>query len=104
MITQEEKTAEKFKLFSEVLMDLEDIILIHNATLSTKPNYQPMALRASAMIFSSTMMDKMWEVQEFDKMPMEDRIKMAESLGSDLRKIVYKYTNIDTTKLYDKAD
>jgi hypothetical protein len=102
MITQEH-TAEKFRMFSEVLIDLEEILLRHEATINTKPNYHPTAFRAACRIFLSAILDAMFDVQVYDNMDIEDRKLMAENCGNEIKKLIYKYTNIDTTKLYDKA-
>ena len=102
MITQEH-TTEKFRMFSEVLIDLEDVLLRHEATINTKPNYHPIAFRAACRIFMSAVMDSMFDLQEYDSMDIEDRKLMAENCGKEIKSLIYKYTNIDTTKLYDKA-
>jgi hypothetical protein len=47
-------------------------------------------------------MSEMWTVMQEDDMPLDDRIKMVEKAGADMKKLVHTYTNIDTFKLYDK--
>ena len=46
-------------------------------------------------------MDKMYDNQDYDKMNIEDRIKMAESCGFELRKLIHTYTGLDTHKIED---
>ena len=41
------------------------------------------------------------ENQNYDKMDFQDRLKMSEQCGKDLRKLIHTYTNLDTTKIED---
>ena len=53
----------------------------------------------AVIVFNTAIMDKLWENQEFDNMPMEEREKMAFKCGEDLRKLIFTYTNLDTHKI-----
>jgi len=53
------------------------------------------------IIFQTALMDKIWDNQDFDKMEMEDRLKMVESSGLDLRKLIHTYTGLDTHNFKD---
>ena len=44
-------------------------------------------------------MDKMYDNQDYDGMSMDDRMKMAESCGLALRKLIHTYTGLDTHKI-----
>jgi hypothetical protein len=46
-------------------------------------------------------MDKMWEVQETDSLSVDERSKMAEDLGKELKDLILKYTEINTFELYE---
>jgi hypothetical protein len=46
-------------------------------------------------------MDKIWDNQDFDGMAMEDRMKMVENCGMELRKLIHTYTGLDTHKFKD---
>ena len=83
-----------------ILLEIEDIILEFEAELSNKPNYSLEGFRAATKIFMSTIMDKLWELQEADKISQEDRENMATKCGEDLRKFIKTYTDIDTFDLY----
>lgn len=50
-------------------------------------------------IFNTMMSDLMWQMQEMDKMPLEDRLNMAEDLGYKIRDLMRVYTNKDSRKL-----
>jgi hypothetical protein len=41
-------------------------------------------------------MDKMYDNQDFDNMSLDERMKMAESCGLALRKLIHTYTGLDT--------
>lgn len=49
----------------------------------------------------SALLDKMWEYQEKINMPQEEREEMATEVGLEFRKLIMKYTNIDTHKIYN---
>ena len=64
-----------------------------------KPNYTNRDFMNIVIVFQSAMMDKLFEVMNFDNMALEERLKMAEKCGLDLKDYIYKYTNIDTHKI-----
>ena len=64
-----------------------------------KPNYTNRDFMNIVIIFQSAMMDKLFEVMNFDNMEIEDRLLMAEKCGLDLKDFIFKYTNIDTHKI-----
>ena len=71
-------------------------ILNQNATNPSKPNYSNRDFFYALIIFQNALMDKMFDNQNFDKMDIEDRKKMAFKCGEDLRKFIHTYTGIDT--------
>ena len=64
-----------------------------------KPNYSNRDFINAIIIFQTALMDKMYDMQDNDGMSVDDRIKMAESCGLALRKLIYTYTGIDTHKI-----
>ena len=48
----------------------------------------------------SVLMDKIWELQEDEKISIEDRINMVQKAGDDVRNLIKTYTGIDTFDLY----
>lgn len=66
-----------------------------------KPNYTNRQFMNAVIIFQTALMDKMYDNQEYDKMDVENRLKMAESCGLDLRKLIHTYTGLDTHKFED---
>lgn len=88
---------------SPVLIEIEDTLWEFEANKGIKPNYTMEGFRAATKIFMSVIMDKVWELQDYDKISMNDRLNMANKCGEDLRKFVKIYTNIDTFDLYHKT-
>lgn len=84
-----------------MLQSSEDILIEHETGGDgSKPDFTPETFRAAIKIFQSVMLDKMWELQESEGMDLNDRMKMATSLGEDIRAMVKTYVNIDTHNLY----
>jgi len=86
---------------SPILKEIEDTLWEFeiNAPNMT-PNYSDDGFKASIKIFMSTMLDKMWVMQEDENIEMEDREKMALKLGGDIKRLVKTYADIDTHELY----
>lgn len=85
---------------SELLTEIEDTLWEFEANRGTKPEYTMDGFRAATKIFMSVLMDKIWELQADEKIDMQDRIKMVEKAGQDVRALIKTYTNIDTHDLY----
>jgi len=66
-----------------------------------KPNYSNRDFMNTLLIFQTALMDKMYDNQNFDKMDLENRMKMAVKCGEDLRKLIHTYTGLDTHKIED---
>ena len=64
-----------------------------------KPNYSNRDFMNAIIIFQTALMDKMYDMQDYDDMSVYDRIQMAESCGHDLRNIILMYTGLDTHKV-----
>lgn len=79
--------------------ELEKIATEILNTSRIKPNYTNRDFMNIVIVFQSAMMDKLFEVMNFDNMALEERLKMAEKCGLDLKDYIYKYTNIDTHKI-----
>lgn len=64
-----------------------------------KPNYSDRDFLNATIIFQRALMDKMYDNQDYDGMSIDDRMKMAESCGIALKKLIHTYTGLDTHKL-----
>lgn len=85
---------------SPVLIELEDALLEHEVNTPIPPRFTDEAFRASLKIFMSVLMERMWNLQSAEDMPVHVRVDMAQKAGEELSALVKKYTDIDTTKLY----
>ena len=82
---------------SPILSEIEDTLLDN---YETKPGFDNEGFRASIFIFQSALLDKMWELQEKENLPIETRADMAEKCGEAIRSLVKTFTDIDTHNLY----
>lgn len=85
---------------SPILEEIEDTLLEIEALGGGKPNFTEEGFRASIKIFMSTVLDKMWELQEKENMDIEIRQQMATKAGESVRQLVKTYCDIDTFDLY----
>ena len=69
------------QIFSEIATGLLEVAEI-------KPNYSDNAMLDVLLIFQSVLMDKVFDNQNFDNMPMEQRMEMVEGAGKELRKLI----------------
>lgn len=88
---------------SPVLEEIEDALWEFEYEVQNKPNYTIKGFRAATKIFMSVLMDKIWELQEDEKITMDDRIKMVQKAGEDVRNLIITYTGIDPHDLYEKG-
>ena len=83
------------------LEEIEDTLWSYEFYVpNTPPMYSHSSFRAILKLFMSAMMDKIWQLQEGGEMDIDDRVKMVERCGKELRSLVKVYTNIDTENLY----
>ena len=81
-----------------ILVDVEKLMWMKSGQMI---DYGDDAFRASTVIFMTTLMDRMWVLQEKEDLPIEDRKNMAEKAGQELRKLVKTFTDIDTFNFYN---
>jgi len=66
-----------------------------------KPNLSKRDFFNSLLIFQNALMDKLFDLQDYDNLELLQREKMATKCGEDLRKFIHTYTGLDTHKLED---
>jgi hypothetical protein len=66
-----------------------------------KPNFTNRHFMNTIIIFQNALMDKMYDNQNYDGMDIEDRLKMVETCGNELRKLIHTFTGLDTHKIED---
>lgn len=80
---------------TEILEDIEILIWTMEEDDYGPIDFKYSALRSSVKIFITTVLVEMHNLQERENMPEEDRVNMAKSLGTDIKKIVKIYTGRD---------
>lgn len=85
---------------SRVLTSVEGSLWEHEINLSEPVDLTNDGFRAAIKIFSTAIMDKVWELQEREGIDLEDRLAMSEKCGQEIRRIVKTFTDIDTQQLY----
>lgn len=85
------------KEYSPILVEIENGLI---DTVALKPNYTTDGFRAAVYIFQSAIFDKMIDLQEQENMSDEDCELMAKNLGEELRNFIFRFTAIDTHKLF----
>ena len=92
------------RTYKNELEEIANDLLTQNAEAKgneNKPNYTNRQFMNAVIIFQTALMDKMYDNQDYDKMDVENSLKMAESCGLDLRKLIHTYTGLDTHKFED---
>ncbi len=85
---------------SPILEEIEGALFEFEAEELGQPLYTEGGFRAAVKIFMSVVMDSLWNMQELTDMTLDERLDMAEEAGLDIKKLIMKYTGIDTHKLY----
>lgn len=85
---------------SPILEEISDTLWESEANNPRPCEYTDKGFHAATKIFMSTMMDKMWILQEKEDMPLNERIKMVEHCGKKIRKLILEMTNEDSFKFY----
>jgi hypothetical protein len=85
-------------VIKDILVDVEKLMWMKSGEII---DYGDDGFRASTVIFMTTLMDRMWVLQEKEDLPIEDRKNMGEKVGHELRKLVKTFTDIDTFNFYN---
>lgn len=88
------------KKISPVLEEIENTLWEFEASVEMKPEFTDEGFRAGVKIFMCVLMDKIWELQTDEKISIDDRIKMVQKCGDDVRQLVKTYADIDCHDLY----
>lgn len=86
----------KIENYSQELEIIANNLLLQSAeNVSIKPNYSNRDFMNTIIIFQTALIDKMYDCMDKDDMEFNDRLDMAESCGTALRKLVHTYTGLD---------
>jgi hypothetical protein len=78
---------------------LEELSLSFLSIAGTKLDYHDKSLFNATLIMQEVLMSKMYDLQEEEQIPMQQRAEMATKCGEELRKLIKTYTGLDTYKL-----
>jgi hypothetical protein len=93
---------DKMRSYKKELEAIAGDLLNQNASAKgneNKPNYSNRDFMNAIIIFQTALMDKMFDNQNYDGMELDDRMKMTQSCGLELRKLIHTYTGLDTHKI-----
>lgn len=88
------------KRISPALSEIEYTLWEFEAADQGPPQFTDDGFRAALKIMMAALMDKMWTLQKSEGIPIEDRARMAQKAGEDMRQLVKTYTDIDAHDLY----
>lgn len=88
------------KKIGPILREIEDDIWNFELYKGVKPDFEIEDLRAATKIFMTLILDNMWNLQESENISLEDRGKMAQKAGEELRKFIKTFVNIDSHDFY----
>ncbi len=90
--------------YAKALIEIESGLWEHDARVEeniAKPySYDDDTFRACLKIFMSATLWKLWEKPG----TLKEKMEKAEELGSAIRGVIYKFTKIDTHKLYQTTN
>ena len=95
--------AQKFNQLNQAPFDyvLKTLSLKMLETAETKQNFSDNAFMDATLIFQTVFMDKIFDLILEEKINEADALNMVERAGSELRKLIKVYTNIDTVDLIE---
>ena len=83
-----------------LLEAIESSILDYEVILNTQPHFPINGFRAATKIFSTALMDKIYDLQCNEGMTRDAAIAMVVSAGEELSKLIKIYTGIDSHDFY----
>lgn len=88
---------------SPILAEIEEAIWEKEANAPEPLLFTEKGRRAGVKIFSSVLIDMLWEYQEKNNIPQEKRVEQAEDAGTGIFLLIKQYAGIDTKKMYEKS-
>ena len=66
---------------------------------NNKPNYTKRDFMNTVLIFQHALTDKIFDIQEAENMPLEDRLNMVNRCGFALLELIKTYTGLDISNV-----
>ena len=86
--------------FEKSLDSLADVALEHYS--ESKPNLNDESLLNALVVLQTVLHDKMFDMCDELNLNKDEREQLAFDFGTELKLLVFKYTNIDTHELVKK--
>ena len=83
---------------------LKEIALGMLQTAEIKPNFSNDTFLDAILIFQTVLTDKIYDCMQDDGIEFEDQIKIIETAGKQLKKLIHTYTGLDTFKLVNEYE
>lgn len=87
-----------------VLLEIESTIWLSEADQNGAPCFTHEGFRAVTKLFFTALMDKMWALQEAEKMDLKTRSAMSDKAGNEVRNLIKTYTGIETREMYNSLN
>lgn len=98
-----DKNSKEFRDFNKAINDcineVFDMLMDYNCSISGPFGFTDKAFLSMIYIITTALNERMWELMQSEEMPQEDREKMADALGHEIRNLIKKFTGIDTVEL-----
>lgn len=78
-----------------ILLEIQGTLLDRTIAQQPHMHYSDDAFSAATYIFVDVLMSRMWELQEKERIPMQERYNMVEYAGSELNKLIKEMTGVD---------
>ena len=89
------------KAISPIIIEIGDTLWDDNVMHpGEESGYTDEAFAGGLKIFMEILQEKLWEMEEINGTPQEDRVLHVERMAIELRMLIRRYTKIDTRKLY----
>jgi len=85
---------------SEIYNEIAGTLWEFEADFGLKPNFTDKGFESAVKIFSSALMDKIFDLQEDEDIDIKDRMEMATAAGTEIHKLVKTYTGLNTKNFY----
>lgn len=85
---------------SPILNEISEALWEFEVQELGSPGFADEDLTAATKIFTSVMLDKLWQLAQKEGIDLETAGAMAEKLGNELRQMIKVYTGLDSHDFY----
>lgn len=85
---------------SPILAEIEDALWEDDFEENGPQRFTVAGTRAAVKIFSTVVMDKIWEKAEREGLSLEEKSALAHQAGTEIRELFKRFTGVDSHDLY----